>query len=56
VALRLKDSISQRPETEEDRGRSLPTIPVQALEEKRHDPEVRARRDRIRARIRAKNR
>ena len=55
MALRLKESISQRPEAEEDRQRSLPTIPVQALEEKRHDPEVRARRERVRARIRAKN-
>jgi len=56
VALRLKDSMSQKPETEEDQGRSLPTIPLQALEEKRHDPAVRARRERVRARIRAKNR
>jgi hypothetical protein len=54
VALKPIDSISQKPESDEDRRRSLPTIPLRALEEKRHDPAVRERRERVRARIAAK--
>ncbi|HET8956574.1 MAG TPA: hypothetical protein VFN18_13035 [Solirubrobacterales bacterium] len=53
MALKPIDSISQKPESEEDRRRSLPTIPLRALEEKRSDPAVRERRERIRARIEA---
>jgi hypothetical protein len=56
MALRPIESISQKPESDEERRRSLPTIPVRALEEKRHDPKVRALRERVRARIQAKNR
>lgn len=53
MALKPIDSISQKPESDEERRSSLPTIPVRALEEKRHDPTVRERRERIRARIEA---
>jgi hypothetical protein len=55
MALKLKESIFRKPDDEDGNRRNMPTIPLAALEEHRRLPAVRERRERVRARMKAKD-